>query len=363
MRRYLTVSAALCVLLFSLSARAQGSANLVNLTLTVPQYNQIYVADLDIQHVQSTGVLFSAGLQSLSSSPQQVKLKLTINVTLANGNAYQDIADATTKPFTLEAGQMKVITNLDLSGENPPLSVESSHYNSDQVGELKNVALATGKAPAGIYEFILQCTDVNGNPVSQTVRGTIVVTNPSQVELALPLDQESITTLFPHFQWTSNADTVQLSVYEKLPSQMSAEDVVSGVPFLQVTVPNSSSPFPGSFNYPPSGAGVRPLQQGKTYYWYVMIPSSATRGSGIRSDIWSFTIGGMDTSMTAGNVNEQATSELKNFLAGTGFESLLSQIGTLTGQGTYDGSQISVQEIIDILKGLNKSKISNVTIQ
>ncbi len=361
MRRFHTVQLALSVLLLSLSARAQETDQ-VNLMLTLPNYNQIYVADLDLKHVQSTGVLFTAQLQSLASTPIQVKLRLTVNVTLANGNSYPDIADVTTNPFWLQPAQMKVITNVDLSGENPPLSVETSHYNTDQVNELKNVALATGKAPAGIYEFVLQCTDVNNNSISQPARGTIVVTNPSQIDLALPIDQGNITTLFPHFQWSSNVDTVVLSVYEKLPSQMSPEDVVSGVPFLRVTVPNSSSPSPGSFNYPPSGPGVRLLQNSKTYYWYVEIPSSATRGSGIRSDIWSFTIGGQDTSMAGGDINDQATIALKSFLSGTDYRDLVAKIEMLTGQATYDGSTISTQELIDILQNIDKSQLTNVIV-
>ncbi len=361
MRRFHTVQLVFSVLLLSLSARAQG-ADQVNLTLTLPNYNQIYVADLDLKHVQSTGVLFTASLQSLVSTPIQVKLMLTVNVTLANGNSYPDIADVTTNPFWLQPAQMKVITNIDLSGENPPLSVETSHYNTDQVNELKNVALATGKAPAGMYEFVLQCMDVNNNQISQPARGTIVVTNPSQIELALPINQGNITTLFPHFQWSSNVDTVVLSVYEKLPSQMSPEDVVSGVPFLQVTVPNSSSPSRGSFNYPPSGPGVRLLQDGKTYYWYVEIPSSATRGGGIRSDIWSFTIGGQNTTVSGGDINEQLTIALKQFLSGTEYRNLASRIDMATGQATYDGSSIGAQEIMDILRNMEKSTLTSITI-
>ncbi len=354
------------LLAISASVKAQTSSNLVNLTLTVPQTNQIYVADLDIQHIQSSGVLFSATLQSLASTPIQVKLRMTINVTLADGATYPDIADATTNPFTLEPGQVRVITNVDLSGSNPSISVESSHYNSDQVDKLKNVALAMGKAPAGVYQFMLQCFDQNNMPESEQARGSIIVTNPSRIELALPMDQGSVSTLFPHFQWMANVDTVVLSVYEKLPSQVSPEDVVSGVPYLRVTVPNSTSPAPGSFNYPPSGPGVRPLQDGRTYYWYVQTPGSASRGSGLRSDIWSFTIGSVNSpapgGTQGGDINSVATAALKSFLTGTPYSYLVSQIGMLTGQATYDGNEISTDELIDILKNMDRSKVTSVIV-
>jgi hypothetical protein len=366
MRRFDITVLSISLLLLSASAKAQTSNSLVNITLTVPQTNQIYVADLDMQHIQSSGVLFSATIQSLASSPIQVKLRMTVNVTLTDGTSYPDIADATTNPFTLQPGQVRVITNVDLSGSNPAISVESSHFNSDQVDKLKSVALATGKAPAGVYQFVLQCLDQNSMPVSEEAQGSIIVTNPSRIELALPMDQGNVSTLFPHFQWMANVDTVVLSVYEKLPSQVSPEDVVSGVPYLRVTVPNSTSPAPGSFNYPPSGPGVRPLQNGRTYYWYVQVPGSVSRGSGLRSDIWSFTIGSMGSAAQSGtqggNINSEATAALKSFLSGTPYSYLASRISMLTGQATYDGNEISTDELIDILKNMDRSKVTSVIV-
>lgn len=368
MRRIPITVLFLSVLALPFSAKAQATRNWVNLMLSVPQTNQIYVADLDIQHIKSAGVLFSATLQSLESTQVQVKLRMVVNVTLADGTSYPDIADATTNPITLMPGQTRVITNVDLSGSDPTVSVESSHYNSDQVDQLKNVALATGKAPAGTYQFVLQCLDVNNQPVSSSAQGSIVVTNPTRIELALPMDRGNVSTLFPHFQWMSNVDTVVLSVYEKLPSQQSPEDVVSGVPFLRMTVPNSSSPAPGSFNYPPAGPGVRPLQDGRTYYWYVEIPSSTSRGSGIRSDIWSFSVGSGDSTAIgggaeAGNINSAATQALKTFLSGTSYSGLAARIGMLTGQATYDGTSISAQDLIDILENMDRSQVTSITVQ
>lgn len=367
MRCFRTIALVLGMLVTSYSAMAQAPGNLVSLTLSVPQTNQIYVADLNMQHIKSAGVLFSATLTSLSSTPIQVKLRMTINVTLADGESYPDIADATTEPFTLRPAQTKVITNVDLSGDNPTIAVEDSHYDPDKVEKLRDVSLATGKAPAGVYQFILVCLNENNVEISRPEYGRIAVTNPSRIELALPIDEGNVSTLFPHFQWLSNVDTVMLAVYEKLPSQQTPEDVVSGVPFLRVTVPNSTSPGSGSFNYPPSGPGVRPLEEGRTYYWYVEVPSSSSRGSGIRSDIWSFTVGGMDSAAFTGtgvaNINSMATETLKRFLSGTSYQNLIARIGLLTGQATYDGSAISTQELIEILNSIKKSEVTKVTIQ
>jgi len=257
---------------------------------------------------------------------------------------------------------VKVVTNSDLSGSNPSIPLEHYSYDEEQFNRIKNVALATGKVPAGIYEFEMRCIDVSDNPISTMMSGEIIVTNPSTVDLVLPMNGENVTTLFPHFQWSANVDTVVVSVYEKLPDQQSAQDVVSGVPFLQETVPGPLSPFPNSFNYPASGAGVRPLENGKTYYWFVDAPPSSTRGSGIRSEIWNFTVGGSDTT-AAGGLNEEALQTLTNFLAGTPFEYLLSRIGTPTGDAAVDGTHITIQDLINLLENTDKSKIIDVTIQ
>ena len=355
MRHLNVIFPVLSLLLVTVESQAQS---LVNIDLNVPQYNQIYVADLDLQNsvAKSSGILFTATLRSTASTQIQVKLNLSLTITLI-GEAPFVIAQGTTVPFTLLPGQPKVITNLDLSGPNPAIPFDSYTYDQARFDQIRGVALATGKAPAGVYEFKLACFDVSGGEVSNEGIGDIIVTNPSRVDLVLPMDQENVTTLFPHFQWSANADTVILSIYEKLPNQQSPQDVVSGVPFLQQTVGGNS------FNYPPSGPGVRPLENGMTYYWFIDIPASATRGNGIRSDIWSFTEGGPGTTGETSADNDAATRALQNLLNGTQYQSLLNQITTLNGTASYDGNSLGIQDLIDILQNMDKSKITNVTIQ
>lgn len=344
--------AVLCV---SGMARAQ---DLVNLTLSTPQYNQLYVAELDFENVKSTGVIFTVTLQPTPAvtAPIDVRLQLSINVTLL-GHAPMNIANATTSPITLDPGQTKMITNLDLSGNNPTIPLQSWDFNEGNFNVIRSVALATGKAPAGIYSVTVNCLIPNSSTVSQT--GQIVVTNPSRVELALPMNQSTITTPFPRFQWSASTDSVVLMVYQQLPGQQTAEDVVTGsTPYLNQGVLGSS------FQYPPSGPGIRPLQSGKTYFWYIQIPLSSTLGQGLKSDIWSFTVGATDTtSMTSANLNDAATRALINLLSGTQYQNLLSQISQLNGNSTYDGNPISVGELINILENMDRSKIANVTIQ
>ena len=304
----------------------------------------------------ASGILFTATLRSTASSQIQVKLDLSVIITLVGETPFQ-IAHATIAPITLQPGETKMITNMDLSGPNPSVPVVEYTFDHAQFDRIRDVALATGKAPAGVYEFQMTCFNLSGSQISNKAIGDIIVTNPSRVDLVLPMEGQNVTTLFPHFQWSANSDSVVLSIYEKLPNQQTPQDVVSGVPFLQEEVGGNS------FDYPPSGAGVRPLESGNTYYWFVDIPPSSTRGNGIRSDIWSFTIGGIDTTGGQSFDNEAATKALQDLLNGTQYQNLLNQITILNGTSSYDGVSLSIQDLIGILQNTDKSKIINVTIQ
>ena len=227
--------------------------NLVNVALALPQYNQIYVADLDVEHAKNSGVLFTVTLQSLANIPLNVRLHLIINLTLAGQPPFPNFVTGQSNPFTLGPHQTMIVTNVDLASDNSPITLDKSnyHYDENEFDQIKNVALATGKAPACVYEFVLDCIDAKSlqSVSSAPASGQIVVTNPSRVDLVLPMNGENVTTQFPHFQWSANADSVTLSVYQMLQNQQSPQDVVSGVPFLHQVVAGSS------FNYPPSGAG------------------------------------------------------------------------------------------------------------
>ncbi len=335
-------------------AKAQ---DLVNVTLTMPQFNQLYVAELDFQNVQSTGVIFTITLQPTPAvtSPIDVRLQISVDATLS-GQSPMDIATATTAPITLNPGQPKTITNVDLSGTNPTIPLESWNFNESNFNVIRGIALATSKAPAGVYSVTVNCILPSNPPVTRTEQ--IVVTNPSRVDLIFPMNQGTVTTTWPRFQWSASTDSVKLLVYEQLPGQQTAQDVVSGsTAYLDQWVTGSS------FQYPTSGPGVRQLQDGKTYYWYLELPVGATLGQSLHSDIWSFTVATTDTtSATSKDFNDEATRALVNLLTGTQYQNLLEQISHLNGNATYDGKVIGSDSLITILENMDKSKISSVTI-
>ena len=89
------------------------------------------------------------------------------------------------------------------------------------------------------------------------------------------------------FRCSSGRSTVprsRLSVFEKLPNQSSLEEAISGVPHLTSEVNTTS------FLYP--AGGVRPLEPGKTYVWFVEGIYGNTGGPGntVKSQLRSFTV-------------------------------------------------------------------------
>ncbi|MCL5021468.1 MAG: hypothetical protein M1339_07420 [Bacteroidetes bacterium] len=352
-------SAVLCAVLLVVNiARAQ---DLVNVQLILPQYNQLYAAELDIQNVNSPGILFTVLLTPTPAvtSSINVRLQVSVDVTLS-GQSPMNIATATTTPIALTAGQTRTVTNVDISGSNPAIPLENWSFNAANFNAIKNIALATGKMPAGVYTVNVSILVPNSSPVSQT--GQIVVTNPSRTDLVLPMNQTTISSPFPRFQWAASTDSVVLRVFQQQYPQQNPEEVVSAngssYEMLDQGVVGSY------FQYPPSGPGVRPLQNGMTYFWYIEIPVSSTEGQGLRSDIWSFTVGTTsDTSSIASHgPNDAATQALINLLTGTQYQGTLSQVKILTGNATYDGKSLGTGALIDTLRNIRKSQITNVTI-
>ena len=333
-------------------AIAQGQ-NQVELTVNVPNVNQIYAADLDIEHFKSSQILFIASLRSLVNTPVELKLKVQINVTLPDQPRFE-IAEATSTPLTLSPGETKYITNVDLSGPDPPIHLEKPPYYGPEFDKIKNVAMATGKMPAGIYEFIVSCLTPDEQTTLSTYQTQIVVTNPGRLELRLPADRDVVSTQFPHFEWTADADTVILSVFEKLPYQTNPEEIVSGVPVLKTVVGGKS------FNYPPGGPGVRPLAYGKTYYWYIEVPPSALRSSPQKSEIWSFTLTSPSTESTPANAY---TKGLIEFLNMTQYMSIANQISSIDNTVISDGNPITLDQALEILRKLEKEKNLKIRVE
>jgi hypothetical protein len=180
---------------------------------------------------------------------------------------------------------------------------------------------------------------------------SIIVRNASPDEVVVtlidPLPGAVLSTVLPTFTWSSPFPEVTLSVYEKLPSHMSANEAVSGIPHL--VMPLSG---PSTFTYPPTAS--RHLEMGKTYAWQVTTTVRTNRGNVERpSEVRVFRI--LPPSQVLRDLED-----LLNGLGGAG----LGTLSTLLGMGwvpkgdiTLDGKTLSPEEVAKLLKDLASKNI------
>ena len=137
---------------------------------------------------------------------------------MATGESFTRVSTYATKTFAIPGSRS--FSNLDLASP----SVKSEYMVDDAAKRrLEQMALPTGFMPAGIYTFRIEVTVERYN---QTYSATFrfVLTNPSRLDLVMPMQNDRTVNEFPLFQWTFDGPRSRLSVYEKLPNQSSLEE-------------------------------------------------------------------------------------------------------------------------------------------
>jgi hypothetical protein len=204
---------------------------------------------------------------------------MTVNAgfTILNENRQEAVSFMTD---TFRVNGSRSISNLDL--DRTDLRLSNYVLNNQAKRRLEEVALPTGQIPAGIYDFHVVVTPVGGDP--GITNFSLVLSNPTTVELISPVDGDQFAGQFPLFQWLYDGPSSRISVYEKLPSQASLEEAASGVPHYSTASTSNSLQYPSS--------GTRLLELGKTYVWFVEGLSGVTGGTtvALKSSLRSFTV-------------------------------------------------------------------------
>jgi hypothetical protein len=276
-----------------------------------------------------------------------VTMTIEGNILLSTGESFPQAVYYTSKRFAISP--TRTLTNLDL----PSLKMS---YNFSEVAKsrLEEIALPSGKLPAGTYTFNVTVTRVaGGNPYYAEHPITFVLTNPSAVELLFPFDGDMAVSQFPLFQWLYDGTSTTLTIYERLPGQASNEETASGTPLLSQDVTGNFFQYPGS--------GVRSLQPGKTYVWTVLGRVRTTGGSNqpIRSPLRSFTVA------ASGGLSSGASylAELERALDPK-YKPIFDQIrdeGLLpSGVLRLNGSLITSE---DLLRIINQIRASSASVQ
>jgi hypothetical protein len=328
-----------CLLLCSSNAISQSPIEVSSFAAPV---NQLSMADLDFLNSTTPKWLFTISMQTHpGDTTLTVMMTIRLKIILSGGEQYDDAAVIRTKEPHFTVHGSRTITNLDL---NRTIPVEKAQIRADAKRRLEETALPGGSVPAGRYEFSVEVTPVGGTPA--TTGFSIVTTNPTGVELISPIDGDQFATPFPTFQWRYDGPSSRISIYEKLPGQITLEEAASGISHY------SAASTSNSLQYPSSGA--RLLEPGKTYVWSVEGLSSVTGGTtvALKSALRSFTVASNEAQSISSILDELARV-LPQYQSL--FDEIKAQGFTTAATLRINGSMISV---LDLQRLLNKLRLN-----
>jgi hypothetical protein len=304
--------------------------------------NILNISDVDFVNSGTSQWLFSIDAVSYGRNIVAY-LTIDLNVTLADGSYHGLAFHLLTKTFQVQAARS--FSNLDIGKGK---IIADSSYVMDPVAKkvFEDVALPSGQVPAGTYSFSITLHEIYPGSSSASTSFSFILTNPSAVELLFPTDQEQHVGSYPLFQWLFDGALSDLYVYERLPNQMSLEEATQGIPMVHTEIPTTSYLYPA--------AGVRPLQPGHTYVWYVEghVRSLGGRDKVLRSALRAFTV---DAGMTGVSSLLDELEQTLDPKYKPLFDQIRAEGDAATGIVRVNGSIISAAELEKLLLYLRKN--------
>jgi hypothetical protein len=344
------------VLLASVPMLAQGP--IIDIGTSVTPANVLTLQDVDFVNATTPKWLFTIDLRVRNAgggniTPVDVVMAITLDVMLANGESFSPASELTTGTFPVEGSRS--ISNLDLK-QNPVYGITYT-LQPEAKRRFEELALPTGFMPSGTYIFRIEVTTVRYN---QTFKASFqfVLSNPSRLELVFPMDHDRSVGTFPFFQWYFDGPRSRISIFEQLPGQSTPQEAADGVPHATAEVTTNSYLYPSS--------GVRPLESGKTYVWFVegLFGVSGNPDGSFKSPYRSFTVSGR-----SGNAAMQSLlDELERVLGPKHkalFDRIRSEALSPTGKLRLDGATITTTELVKLIDRFrsNPAAVINVDIE
>jgi len=255
---------------------AQG----IQVTSVTAPVTTLGIGDVDFVNSPTPKWLFTIDINSGGRSIV-ARMNMKLHAQLASGEDFNPAIELWTKSFPVEG--TKTITNLDIGRGK---AIQDSIYEKDPAAKEKfeAVALPSGTMPAGVYEFDVVVEELYpGHSTGQTAF-TIALTNPTSIELLFPSDGDQTVSPLPLFQWMFDGLRSHIAVFEKLPGQSSLEEAAAGDTLLSQGVSATVYQYPSG--------GVRSLQPGRTYVWFVegIVGSAGGVSQKVRSPLRSFKV-------------------------------------------------------------------------
>jgi len=335
-----------CLLLCSSYAVSQSP---VDVTSIVAPVNQLSIGDIDFRHSTTPKWLFTINIHVRDGSSIRCVMAVNAGFTIPNEN-HRDAISFVTDTFRVNGNRS--ISNLDF--DRTDLRLTNYVLDSQAKRRLEEVALPTGQIPAGTYDFHVVVTPVGGS-AEETIF-SLVLSNPTTVELISPIDGDQFTSQFPLFQWLYDGPSSRVSVYEKLPGQASLEEAASGIPHYSTASTSKSLQYPSS--------GARLLEPGKTYVWFVEGLSSVAGGTtvSLKSSLRSFTVAS-NGAQSMSSILDELTRALPQYKSL--FDEVKAMGFTTAGTLRLNGSIISVSDLQRLLNKLrlNPDAVTSVELE
>ena len=259
--------------------------------------------------------------------------------------------------------------------------------NLDQIGNLEDQVLTTGRIPAGEYQLLMTVFAEDGSGASRqdeiSDNNTLLITNPTTVQRLFPgmpvgdAAAEEVYTTFPFLQWYSDVapgtENFNLTVWKKLDSDRTVQDVLNNPPVLQVEgLGQSFIQYPATAT-PDLLSGrvvgsVRLLEYGSEYYWQVnsLVPT----GTGVErldSDVYRFRVVSPSQGGSGGDFDPRLLAFLEQIL-GPQYQPVLRALRDEGFQpnGTImlDGTPIDINDLMLLIGRLVRgdSRIRSVEV-
>lgn len=340
-KRHFTLQASIFFCLLCSFSNATSQSPTITVTNVVAPVNQLTISDIDFRHSTTPKWLFTVNIQVGGVSSLAVTMDVNAGFSLPNRGDYPLALTFTTDSFRVQG--TRSITNLELDR-----TIRLTSYNLDNAAKrtLEETALPTGQIPAGTYTFHVVVTAVDGSAPPGGTTFTIVLINPTTVELNSPIDGDMETPMFPLFQWQYDGPSSRISIYEMLPGQATLEEAASGVPHYSTVVTTNSLLYPSSRS--------RILEPGKTYVWFVEGQIGAAGGTAVtrKSSLRSFTVASNASQSLSALLDELART-LPQYQ--TLFDDLKSQGFTMANSILLNGSAISMSDLQKLLNKLRQN--------
>jgi len=328
----------LTVLILAVALAAPTFAQPAAVTVTTQNatVDALTYADIDFYHSTSPQWLFTIDLRCTPpATSASVTMTIHLDLSLADGSVFRDAVLMVTKPFTVAPA--RTFTNLDFV--NSPL-VDEYTIRQDVKDQYQGSIRSSQALPAGTYTV-----RVSVLPAGQTTPSlgsfAFVLTNPTAIELISPLDADLFVNRFPLFQWRFDGQLSWIKIFERLPGQSSLEEATTGVPHATAEVTTNTYQYPS--------AGVRALEPGKTYVWYVegLARTAGNLSATLRSALRSFTVA------TEGQASWQTYLDELERALGPQYTPLFDKIRAdrmlPTGVMRVDGSPIFAPDLLRLI--------------